>query len=47
MKSSSIGYSALAAKGRASFDVEVRFRREQDGVETAVATYVMALRAAG
>ena len=35
---------ALADKGRASFDVEVRFSREQDGVETAVATYVMALR---
>lgn len=35
---------ALAAKGRASFDVEVRFRREDDGVESAVATYVMALR---
>ena len=36
---------ALAEKGRASFDVEVRFRREADDVETAVATYVMALRA--
>ena len=35
---------ALADKGRASFDVEVRFRREADDVETAVATYVMALR---
>lgn len=37
--------AALAGKGRATFDVEVRFRREVDGVETAVATYVMALRA--
>ncbi len=36
---------ALAAKGRATFDVDVRFRREADDVETAVATYVMALRA--
>ena len=36
---------ALADRGRATFDVEVRFRRETDGVETAVATYVMALRA--
>lgn len=36
--------TALAAKGRATFDVEVRFSREADGVETAVATYVMALR---
>ena len=36
---------ALAGKGRASFDVEVRFRRESDDVETALATYVMALRA--
>jgi acyl-coenzyme A thioesterase PaaI-like protein len=35
---------ALADKGRATFDVEVRFRREADDVETAVATYVMALR---
>ncbi len=35
----------LADKGRASFDVQVRFRREADDVETAVATYVMALRA--
>lgn len=35
---------SLAARGRATFDVEVRFRREQDEVETAVATYVMALR---
>jgi acyl-coenzyme A thioesterase PaaI-like protein len=35
---------ALADRGRATFDVEVRFRRETDGVETAVATYVMALR---
>lgn len=37
--------AALAEKGRATFDVEVRFRRESDEVETAVATYVMALRA--
>ena len=37
--------AALAAKGRARFDVEVRFRREADGVGTAVATYAMALRA--
>jgi hypothetical protein len=36
---------ALADRGRATFDVEVRFRREADDVETAVATYVMALRA--
>lgn len=36
--------SALTAKGRATFEVEVRFRREDDGTETAVATYVMALR---
>jgi acyl-coenzyme A thioesterase PaaI-like protein len=36
--------AALAEKGRATFDVEVRFRREQDGTETALATYVMALR---
>ena len=35
---------ALADRGRATFDVEVRFRREVDDVETAVATYVMALR---
>jgi len=34
---------SLATRGRASFPVEVRFRREQDDVETAVATYVMAL----
>lgn len=36
---------SLADRGRASFEVEVRFRREADDVETAVATYVMALRA--
>ena len=36
--------AALAEKGRATFDVQVRFRRERDDVETAVATYVMALR---
>ena len=35
---------SLADRGRATFDVEVRFRRESDGGETAVATYVMALR---
>jgi len=34
---------SLATRGRATFPVEVRFRREQDAVETAVATYVMAL----
>lgn len=34
---------SLTARGRASFPVEVRFRRERDEVETAVATYVMAL----
>lgn len=33
----------LADRGRAGFDVEVRFRRERDGVQTAVATYRMAL----
>ena len=37
---------ALAARGRASFDVEVLFRREDDGSQTAAATYVMALRGA-
>ncbi len=36
--------AALAEKGRATFEVEVRFRREDDDVESAVATYVMALR---
>ncbi len=36
--------TALAAKGRASFEVEVRFRREADDVETATASYIMALR---
>ena len=36
---------SLADRGRATFDVQVRFRREADDVETAVATYVMALRA--
>lgn len=35
---------ALDAKGRSTFRIEVRFRREDDQVETAVATYVMALR---
>jgi acyl-coenzyme A thioesterase PaaI-like protein len=34
---------SLARHGRATFPVEVRFRREQDDVETAVATYRMAL----
>ena len=36
--------AAIAQLDRPS-DVEVRFRREADQVETAVATYVMALRA--
>ena len=36
----------LAERGRATFPVEVRFRREADDVETAVGTYVMALRQA-
>lgn len=36
--------AALHERGRASFAVEVRFRREADEIETAVATYVMALR---
>ncbi len=36
--------TALEAKGRCTFAIEVRFRREADAVETAVATYVMALR---
>lgn len=35
--------ASLAERGRATFPVEVRFRRETDNVETAVATYVMAL----
>lgn len=34
---------SLSVRGRATFPVEVRFRRETDEVETAVATYVMAL----
>lgn len=34
---------SVAVRGRATFPVEVRFRRESDDVETAVATYVMAL----
>jgi len=34
---------SVHARGRASFPVEVRFRRESDQVETAVATYAMAL----
>jgi len=41
--------AALADRGRATFEVEVRFSRESaapdSGTETAVATYVMALRA--
>ena len=36
--------AALADRGRATFPVEVRFRREADDVETAVATYRMALK---
>ena len=35
--------AALEDRGRATFPVEVRFRRESDDVETAVATYRMAL----
>lgn len=35
--------TSFAARGRAVFPVEVRFRREGDQVETAVATYAMAL----
>ena len=35
--------ASVADRGRASFPVEVRFRRENDDVETAVATYRMAL----
>ena len=35
--------ASLAERGRATFPVEVRFRREDDDVETAVATYRMAL----
>jgi hypothetical protein len=35
--------ASLAERGRATFPVEVRFRRESDGVETAVGTYRMAL----
>lgn len=34
---------SYATRGRATFSVEVRFRREDDDVETAVATYVMAV----
>jgi acyl-coenzyme A thioesterase PaaI-like protein len=36
--------ACVAERGRATFPVEVRFRREDDDVETAVATYRMALR---
>lgn len=35
--------ASLTERGRATFPVEVRFRRESDDVETAVATYQMAL----
>ena len=35
--------ASVAERGRATFPVDVRFRREQDDVETAVATYRMAL----
>lgn len=34
---------SVEVRGRATFPVEVRFRRESDDVETAVGTYVMAL----
>jgi len=36
--------AALFDRGRASFDVQVAFRRESDGGPTATATYVMALK---
>ena len=35
--------ASVAERGRATFPVEVRFRRESDDVEAAVATYRMAL----
>ena len=35
--------ASVDERGRATFPVEVRFRRESDDVETAVATYRMAL----
>ncbi|MCY7364287.1 MAG: DUF4442 domain-containing protein [Frankiaceae bacterium] len=35
--------ASVQERGRATFPVEVRFRREDDDVETAVATYRMAL----
>ena len=35
--------ASVAERGRATFPVEVHFRREEDDVETAVATYRMAL----
>lgn len=35
--------ASVEARGRATFPVEVRFRRESDDIETAVATYQMAL----
>lgn len=38
--------AALNDRGRATFPVEVRFVRESDAVEAAVATYTMALRQA-
>ena len=37
--------ASVQERGRATFPVEVRFRREADDVETAVATYAMALKA--
>jgi acyl-coenzyme A thioesterase PaaI-like protein len=37
--------TSLAERGRATFPVEVRFRRENDGGETTAATYEMALLA--
>ena len=36
--------AAFWDKGRSTFEVEVAFRRESDGTQTAAATYVMALR---
>lgn len=35
--------ASYADRGRATFPVEVRFRRDADDVETAVATYLMAV----
>jgi acyl-coenzyme A thioesterase PaaI-like protein len=37
--------ASLVERGRATFPVEVAFRRESDGVGTGTATYAMALRA--